>query len=60
MKKNFRLDISGIIRREFANFMRENPDWYDGVDWDYWAAPYRFLLQSNRAALKIEEYLNDN
>jgi len=47
-------DILNIITEEFHKFMRENPDWYDGVDWDDIFSLYRFQLQANAAAEKIE------
>jgi len=55
--RNFKLKISEIIRKEFYQFMRENPTWYDDVDWDYWASAFVFLLQSNKAAIEIEKFL---
>jgi hypothetical protein len=54
-----RSEISGIIQSEFFKFMRENPDWYIDVDWNYWASENRFTLQSNRAAIAIEKYLEN-
>ena len=32
-RRNLEIDISMAIQEAFHVFIRENPDWYDDVDW---------------------------
>lgn len=52
-----RYEILEIIKKEFYVFMRKNPNWYDGVDWNNVFSSFRFHLQANRAAIEIERHL---
>lgn len=55
--KNLLTDISGVIQREFYVFIKENPDWYKGADWQDPMSSYRFLLQANASTEKIKKLI---
>ena len=53
--RNLTLDITQTIQDTFYAFIRNNPDWYEDVDWNNHSTSYRFGLQSQQSVNKIME-----
>ena len=41
-------DLMSVVPRQFMLFMRENPTWLDGVDWNDPFSECRFSLVTKR------------